>query len=110
MVVVAAETAAAAGEAPSTCSAEDRARARRLRRIGLSPVEAGRVTAFRGLVALGAPVPVAGIVNGLAFSADGRLLVAAIGHEHRLGGWHKAYDARDGVLFIRLPDAGRVRA
>ena len=52
-----------------------------------------------------APVPVAGIVNSIAFSADGRLLAAAVGHEHRLGAWHKSRAARDGVLFIRLPKA-----
>jgi len=89
--------------AGAACSADDRRRARRLLRITLSTTEAVRATAFRGIVALGSPIPVAGVINGIAFSADGRLLVAAVGHEHRLGAWYKNRAARDGVLFVRLP-------
>ena len=81
----------------------DRRRARRLASITMSAAEAGRAGAFRGIVALGAPIAVPGIVNGLAFSADGRLLVAAVGREHRLGGWFRSPEGRDGVLFIRMP-------
>lgn len=86
---------------------ETRRRGRRLLRlVNLSGVEANRASAFRGLVALGA-IPCPGMVNGLAFSADGRLLVAAVGQEHRLGAWYKNRAARNGVVFIRMPDVPR---
>jgi ribosomal RNA-processing protein 9 len=79
-------------------------KAQQLAGMTLSAAEAARPDAFRGIVALGEPIAVPGIVNGLAFSADGRLLVAAVGREHRLGGWFRSgAGGRDGVLFVRMP-------
>jgi WD40 repeat protein len=83
---------------------ELRKRAKRLQRaVNLSGLEANKGTAFKGIVALTA-VPVRGIVNGLSFSADGRILACAVGQEHRLGGWFKDKKARNGVLFVKMPD------
>ena len=62
----------------------------------------GGGAAFRGLAPLGA-IPCKGIVNGLAFSADGRALLAAVGTEHRLGRWWKYSQAQNGVAVLRLP-------
>lgn len=47
-------------------------------------------------------IPVAGFVNGLAFSAAGDLLVVGVAQEHRLGRWERIATARNGVLFIPL--------
>jgi ribosomal RNA-processing protein 9 len=59
---------------------------------------------FKALEPVG-EIPVRGIVNGLAFSGDGRLLVAAVGQEHRLGRWWRYRHAKNGVAFVRLPGA-----
>lgn len=59
------------------------------------------VTAFRGIKFIGA-VRVQGIVNGLAFSDDGRTLCAAVASEHRLGRWWSYKNATDGLAVIRL--------
>ena len=50
-------------------------------------------------------VRVRGIVNGLAFSDDGRTLVAAVGSEHRLGRWWKYADADEGLVVIPIAAA-----
>lgn len=47
-------------------------------------------------------VPVAGFVNGLAFSADATRLVVACGQEHRLGRWWRCKEAQNGVLVVAL--------
>ena len=57
---------------------------------------------FCALEHIGA-LPLQGIVNGLAFSADGRTLLAAVGTEHRLGRWWKYSLAMNGVAVLRLP-------
>jgi WD40 repeat protein len=76
----------------------------RLKDIRLSLMEAVRPTAFRGILPLTDPIDIRGFVNGLSFSSDGRLLVAAIGQEHRLGSWFHKHESRNGVLFIRMPN------
>ncbi|KAI8504098.1 pre-rRNA processing protein [Branchiostoma belcheri] len=43
-----------------------------------------------------------GFVNGLKFSSDGSLLVAAVGQEHRLGRWWRLKPARNSLVIIRL--------
>lgn len=48
-------------------------------------------------------IPVAGFVNGLCLSSNGRQLVAAIGQEHRLGRWSRIKEARNGVYVVPLP-------
>lgn len=47
-------------------------------------------------------IPIAGFVNGLAFSASGELLVVGVGKEHRLGRWETISAARNGVVFVPL--------
>lgn len=59
---------------------------------------------FRGMQQVSA-IPVRGIINGLEFSADGRLLVAAVGQEHRLGRWWRYARARNGIVVIPMPSA-----
>lgn len=51
---------------------------------------------------------VKGFVNGLDFGPSGRVLVAAVGREHRLGRWERlsSSQAKDGLQIIRLPDFG----
>jgi len=49
--------------------------------------------------------PAAGFVNGLAFSADGRRLVAAVGCEHRMGRWWRMPKVRAGIVVVDLPPA-----
>lgn len=44
-------------------------------------------------------IPVNGFVNALAFSQDGRFLVAGTGQEHRLGRWWRLKNAKN-VLYI----------
>lgn len=61
-----------------------------------------RSASFRSIEAVGS-IPLRGIVNGLAFSSDGRLLVAAVGQEHKLGRWWRYAGAKNGVAFVRLP-------
>jgi len=48
-------------------------------------------------------IPVAGFVNALSLSNSGRILVAGIGQEHRLGRWTTNKQARNGLNIIRLP-------
>ena len=47
-------------------------------------------------------IPVVGFVNALAFTGDGRTLVAAVGQEHRLGRWTRIKEAKNGVAVIPL--------
>jgi len=48
-------------------------------------------------------LPVPGVVNALEFSPSGRLLVAGVGQEHRLGRWERHPEGRNGIRIIRLP-------
>ncbi len=43
-----------------------------------------------------------GFVNALAFSADGKHLVAGLGQEHRLGRWWRTKEAKNGLAVITL--------
>eukprot|EP00727_Mastigamoeba_balamuthi_P006793 m51a1_g2734 hypothetical protein (463) ;mRNA; f:896176-898124 len=47
-------------------------------------------------------IPMEGYVNGMAFAQRGRLLVAGVGQEHRLGRWQRITSARNGVVFVPL--------
>lgn len=47
-------------------------------------------------------VAVPGFVNSLAFTNDGRQLIAAVGQEHRLGRWWRIKDAKNSILVIPL--------
>jgi ribosomal RNA-processing protein 9 len=49
-----------------------------------------------------ASINVPGFINGLAFGKSGRVLVAAIGKEHRLGRWATIKEARNGIAIINL--------
>ena len=44
-----------------------------------------------------------GFVNALAFSPNGRLLIVAVGQEHRLGRWERITSTKNGVHVIPLP-------
>lgn len=57
------------------------------------------------LVCMGG-LPVRGCINGLAFSASGALLVAAVGQEPRLGRWVRDAKAKNGIAVFRLPASG----
>lgn len=65
-------------------------------------LDAQRPTAFTGITELCA-IPVTGVVNGLSFSYDGKLLAAAVGQEHRLGRWWHDATASNGIFIVRLP-------
>jgi ribosomal RNA-processing protein 9 len=56
---------------------------------------------FRSLTPL-LTVPACGFVNALAFSSDGKLLIAGIGQEHRLGRWWRNPSAKNEILVIPL--------
>jgi len=43
-----------------------------------------------------------GFVNSLQFSADGSLLIAGIGTEHRFGRWWHLKSAKNCVCIVRL--------
>lgn len=45
-------------------------------------------------------VPICGFVNCLAFTNDGRQLVAAVGQEHRLGRWWRIKEAVNSIVVI----------
>jgi len=47
-------------------------------------------------------IPVAGFVNGIAFSSSGSFLVAAIGQEHKLGRWCRHHKAKNGIFIAPL--------
>jgi ribosomal RNA-processing protein 9 len=48
---------------------------------------------------------VPGFINDISFGSSGRILVAAIGREHRLGRWEKmkTSEAKNGIQIVRLP-------
>jgi ribosomal RNA-processing protein 9 len=48
-----------------------------------------------------------GTVNSLQFSADGKLLVAGVGREHKLGRWWNIKQATNSLVIIRLKKALR---
>jgi len=56
---------------------------------------------FRSLQPLQA-IPLAGFVNALSFTKDGKRLVAGVGQEHRLGRWRKIKAGRNGIAIIPL--------
>lgn len=58
-------------------------------------------TSYRGIEYL-TGVPCKGIVNGLSFDRQGKILVAAVGKEHRFGRWWNYKDAKNGVFVIRM--------
>ena len=43
-----------------------------------------------------------GTVNSLQFSANGQLLIAAIGREHKLGRWWNIKESSNSLAIIRL--------
>ena len=47
-------------------------------------------------------IKVEGFVNDLAFTSDGKVLVAAIGQEHRLGRWWRNTEAKNQLMCIQL--------
>lgn len=47
-------------------------------------------------------VPVAGFVNGLAFTSDAKRLVVAVGQEHRLGRWWRIKEAVNSIVVVPL--------
>jgi ribosomal RNA-processing protein 9 len=51
-------------------------------------------------------LPAAGFVNGLALGRSGKLCVAALGQEPRLGRWGRVGNARNGLLVHRWELAG----
>jgi len=48
-------------------------------------------------------IEMVGFVNSLVFSSTGRLLIAGIGQEHRLGRWSRIKEAKNGIRIIPLP-------
>lgn len=56
---------------------------------------------FRNLSPL-MSVPACGFVNSLAFSSDGKMLIAGLGQEHRLGRWWRNGSAKNEILIIPL--------
>jgi len=56
---------------------------------------------FRSLTPI-LTVPACGFINALAFSSDGKLLIAGIGQEHRLGRWWRNPSAKNEILVIPL--------
>lgn len=51
-----------------------------------------------------AHLSVNGYINGLAFGGSGKVCVAAVGNEHRLGRWEKIKGAKNGLQIVRLPE------
>eukprot|EP01104_Vermistella_antarctica_P013138 TRINITY_DN3934_c0_g1_i2.p1 TRINITY_DN3934_c0_g1~~TRINITY_DN3934_c0_g1_i2.p1 ORF type:complete len:601 (+),score=116.18 TRINITY_DN3934_c0_g1_i2:219-1805(+) len=47
-------------------------------------------------------IPMPGYVNGLAFSKEGRFLVAGVGQEHRLGRWERIPKVKNGIRIVPL--------
>ncbi|KAJ1525829.1 hypothetical protein ONE63_009030 [Megalurothrips usitatus] len=47
-------------------------------------------------------IPMSGYINALAFTSDGKHLIAAIGQEHRLGRWSRDPSSKNSVLIIPL--------
>ena len=49
-------------------------------------------------------LPVSGFINSLQVSTTGRLVVAGVGKEHKMGRWWHIKEAKNQVLIARLPD------
>ncbi|XP_068220490.1 U3 small nucleolar RNA-interacting protein 2-like [Palaemon carinicauda] len=47
-------------------------------------------------------IPIAGVVNDLAFTSNGSHLIAGIGQEHKLGRWFKDKTAKNSIIVIPL--------
>lgn len=47
-------------------------------------------------------VQVTGFVNSLAFTSDGKSLIAAVGQEHRLGRWWRIQKAKNSIVIVPL--------
>lgn len=47
-------------------------------------------------------IPVNGIVNDIAVSSEGSLVVAAVGRDHKHGRWITASNAHNGLMFAKL--------
>ena len=47
-------------------------------------------------------IPVKGVVNEIAVSSSGNLVVAAVGRDHKHGRWVTANDSHNGLLFAKL--------
>lgn len=58
-----------------------------------------------GLARCGAIATGPGFVNGIAVGAGARLVVAAVGQEHRLGRWNRMRGVKTGLRFVRFPDS-----
>uniref|UniRef100_A0A8C4Q0M6 U3 small nucleolar RNA-interacting protein 2 n=1 Tax=Eptatretus burgeri TaxID=7764 RepID=A0A8C4Q0M6_EPTBU len=56
---------------------------------------------FKSLVPI-LKIELAGFINALKFSSDGKFIVAGVGQEHRLGRWWRYKDVKNGVLIIPL--------
>lgn len=56
---------------------------------------------FTNISALG-KIPIDGLVNGLAFSNDGKVLVAAVGRDQRLGRWAVNKTVKNRVIIVRF--------
>ena len=52
-------------------------------------------------------VSVPGVVNALAFGTSGKVLVAGVGQEHRLGRWEHHTEGKNGVRIVSLPQKDR---
>jgi len=51
-----------------------------------------------------ATLPVPGYINGLAFGASGKVLIAGSGQEHRLGRWDYIKEARNTLHIFRMKE------
>jgi ribosomal RNA-processing protein 9 len=69
--------------------------------VRLWKVEKNKMGGAQDLSCIGS-LPVRGCVNGLAWSRSGKLLVAAVGQEPRLGRWMRDGKAKNGLVVYRL--------
>lgn len=56
---------------------------------------------FKDILSIG-QVPMEGSVNGLAFSDEGQVLLAAVGRDHRLGRWNVTKATQNHIAIIRF--------
>ncbi|KAL0477488.1 U3 small nucleolar RNA-interacting protein [Acrasis kona] len=49
-----------------------------------------------------ANIAVPGFINGISMSDDGRVMVACVGQEHRLGRWTRNSSAKNGIVVVRM--------
>ena len=47
-------------------------------------------------------ISIDGVINGLDFSRNGRVLAAAVGRDQRLGRWTSSPKAKNGLLIASL--------